>query len=55
MRMFMGLLFDFFNPLSVLSLPGLLIIGAICCAICCVIGWCGLFGFRGFRTFDEDA
>ena len=43
---FMGLLFDFFNPLSLISFPGLVILGAICCAICCaILCCCATFSF----------
>ena len=55
MGIFMGLLFDFFNPLSLIGFPGLLILGAICCAMCC---YCATFSFihwfgPGRRWHDE--
>lgn len=60
MGIFKGLFFDFFDPVSLISFPGLLILCAICCAVFCCFGTLSFihsFG-RGRRwhddTFDED-
>ena len=62
MGIFMGLLFDFFNPLdlfnplSLISFPGLVILGAICCAIWCCCGALSFIHWFGpGRRWHDDA
>lgn len=62
MGIFMGSLFDFFNPLdlfnplSLISFPGLVILGAICCAIwCCCATFSFIHWFGPGRRWHNDA